>query len=222
MYPIESGNGYLVAIADGVGGYKGGKEASSSVISSLSKLSISEGDIDSTFSFLKTIVNNLSRDDESLRAAATTLTFCHLSKNGITVGHTGDCRLYFRSGHKLVQITKDHTQHQMLIDEGYFTARQLKKAQGKNVITSALSSKIPLSYQSLYIPKDKLPLDKGTIVLYLMSDGAHSHWENRPRFSVSTLESPSKFASSLQKRIETKGPEDDYSLLSVKLLFPEF
>lgn len=219
MYPIESDDGYLLAVADGVGGYNGGKEASSSVISSLSTFGILGSDIDTIFERLKNVVKNLAKNNEDLRSAATTLTFCHISKRGIIIGHAGDCRLYFKNGNKLQQITKDHTQHQMLIDEGYFTARELKNAQGKNVITSALSSNLPLNYQSLFIPKDELPLEEGYLVLYLMSDGAHSHWEKRPRFSPNTLGSPSRFASSLQKRIESKGPDDDYTLLAVKLSF---
>lgn len=219
MYPIESGDGYLLAIADGVGGYKGGKEASSSIISSLSKVNINENDLDATFNILKKTIDNLSKNNEDFKSAATTLTFCYVSDRGIEIGHTGDCRLYLKRENKLIQITKDHTQHQMLIDEGYFTAKQLKNAQGKNVITSALSAKLPLNYQSLIIPINELPLEERTLNIYLMSDGTHIHWEGRPRFSSSTLESPSRFASSMQRRIETKGPTDDYSLLAIKILF---
>ncbi|RAZ00898.1 serine/threonine-protein phosphatase, partial [Enterobacter hormaechei subsp. xiangfangensis] len=54
-------------------------------------------------------------------------------------------------------------------------------------------------------------------ILIVMSDGAHHFWEKRPRFSVNTLSEPSRFCSSLKKRIENGPPIDDYSVIAVKL-----
>lgn len=220
LYPREIDDGYLFAVADGVGGYKGGKEASTSVISYLSNYDSTPRDVDYLFEKIKNNLINLAINNKDLASASTTLTFCHASKDGLVIGHIGDCRLYIKKDNKLIQVTKDHTQHQMLIDEGYFTAREVKKAQGKNIITAAISSspRIPFKYQSLFIPKNELQLENGALNVFIMSDGAHSHWIARPRFSAATLSSPAKFASSLQRRIELKGPEDDYSLIAIKLL----
>lgn len=218
--PKRLNDGYLVAIADGVGGYKGGMEASSLVISYLSEINnFSCANVDELFHNLRKQVASLSKHDESLYAAATTLTFGYIDKNGLTIGHSGDCRLYLKNENKLKQVTKDHTQHQLLIDDGIFTARQLKKASGKNIITAAVSAKIPLAYQSFLIPIENLPIKNGELSLFIMSDGAHSFWEERPRFSPNTLSNPSRFSASLQKRIEKKGPTDDYSLIALKIRF---
>ncbi|MGT4034088.1 hypothetical protein ACVTNC_21505 [Escherichia coli] len=107
----------------------------------------------------------------------------------------------------------------MLIDSGIYTARQLKNAKGKNIITTALAAKIPLQHQVINIDKDELPLDDGVLSLFIMSDGAHTFWEQRPRFSYRTLSTASRFASSLMRRIETKGPTDDYSLIAVNVKY---
>ncbi|EKN5928650.1 serine/threonine-protein phosphatase [Yersinia enterocolitica] len=221
LCPKKLPNGYLMAVADGVGGYKGGKEASSEVISYLSQLNddIKDVDLDDIFFNMKRNVTSLSSKDGSLYSAATTITFCYVNNDHVIIGHSGDCRLYFKQDKKLKQITKDHTQHQILIDKGMYTARQLKNAPGGNVITTAISAKIVLEYQVICIPKNELPLESGKLTLFIMSDGAHHFWEKRPRFSPNTLASPSRFSSSLQKRIENLGATDDYSLLSACIHF---
>ncbi|WP_455553080.1 PP2C family protein-serine/threonine phosphatase [Escherichia sp.] len=222
LYPLQTPNGYLMAIADGVGGYKGGKEASAAVINHLYSIKDSFTHEDNVLSLLKTLqekVASLSSVDKELASAATTLTMCLLHNQGLTIIHVGDCRVYLKNGNKLIQLTTDHTQHQMLIDSGIYTARQLKNAKGKNIITTALAAKIPLQHQVINIDKDELPLDDGVLSLFIMSDGAHTFWEQRPRFSYRTLSTASRFASSLMRRIETKGPTDDYSLIAVNVKY---
>ncbi|HAO9103773.1 TPA: serine/threonine-protein phosphatase [Escherichia coli] len=221
LHPTQIDGGFIMAVADGVGGYKGGKEASEAVVKHLSGMGslVLAEDLTKTFTELKSAVASLSERDSSLASAATTLTLCIVDDSGLTIGHAGDCRVYLKYDGKLRQVTKDHTQHQMLIDNGMFTARELKKAKGKNVITTAVSANIKLTEQVFNIPKEDLPLSNGVLSLFIMSDGAHSFWELRPRFSINTLSNSSRFANSLKNRIESKGPVDDYSLLAVNVKF---
>lgn len=221
LHPTRIEGGFLMAVADGVGGYKGGREASEAVVKHLAEMGsqVRREELSTTFNHLKKVVSSLSESDESLTSAATTLTFCIVDEAGLTIGHVGDCRVYLKYDGKLRQITKDHTQHQMLIDDGVFTAKELKNAKGKNVITTAVSANIKLTEQVFNIPKEDLPLNNGVLSLFMMSDGAHGFWELRPRFSLNTLSNSSRFASSLKNRIESKGPVDDYSLLAVNVRF---
>lgn len=216
-------DGFMIAVADGVGGYEGGLEASSLVVSELEKtsFSFSRSDVDIFFHDLKKKLIELSKTNPVYYSAATTLTFCHIGKEGMIIGHCGDSRLYVLVGNKLKQITKDQTQHQVLIDKGLYTARQLRKLMGGNVLTSAISAKLDLEYQVIKIPLEQLPLQGGNINIFIMSDGAHYHWEERPRFSEKTMGNPAKFAASLQKRIEIKGPNDDFSLVCLKVSYKQ-
>jgi serine/threonine protein phosphatase PrpC len=63
--------------------------------------------------------------------AATTLTFCFVDDEGLHIGHVGDCRLYVKTDSKLKQITKDHTQHQKLLDDKIYSKSELKQLPGK-------------------------------------------------------------------------------------------
>jgi len=215
--PMMVSGGWLFAIADGLGGYNGGKLASSAVIDFISKNfeNLNPSLLSGFFETLKEEVKKLSQFDKNLVNAASTLTLCYIKDDNIQIAHIGDCRLYIKENNKLKQITKDHTQHQSLIDQGIFTARELKYAQGKNILTTAISRTLDLEYEFKSINLNEI--DEKHVNIFIMSDGAHSFWEKRPRFSVSTLEEPSKFSSSLLRRIKNGPPVDDYSLIAIKL-----
>ncbi|HHQ2334120.1 PP2C family protein-serine/threonine phosphatase [Enterobacter roggenkampii] len=219
LLPQRLDGGYLLSVADGVGGYKGGMEASNAAVRVLSSINskVKESDVGDIFNSVKESITQLSVTNKDLSSAATTLTFCYVNNSGLLIGHSGDCRLYLKNGSKLKLYTKDHTQHQILIDKGLFTAGQLRKLSGGNVLTTAVSAKIKLDYQTIFIDRNDLPLENGVLTMYIMSDGAHHFWEERPRFSLNTLSNPNRFASSLLKRIQKRGPHDDYSLIGVSI-----
>ncbi|EPB9884777.1 TPA: PP2C family serine/threonine-protein phosphatase [Yersinia enterocolitica] len=219
--PIKINNGYLFAIADGLGGYKGGKEASQRVINYLSNNFAKEleNELAELFPNIKNDLKLLSDSEIDYSNAASTLTVCYVTDKLIHIAHIGDCRLYAKNGLKLIQLTKDHTQHQSYIDDGIFTSRQLKNAKGKNILTTAISRNIDLQYNVTITPLENLLDENGSLSLFIMSDGAHSFWEKRPRFSLNTLSEPSRFISSLKRRIENGPPVDDYSVISAKFTF---
>lgn len=221
LLPRKLEDGYIFSIADGVGGYTGGKEASSLAIEEVSNLDkkIHSSDVGGIFNNVKESISKLANENKTFSSAATTLTFCYVCSDGLLIGHSGDCRVYIKNGEKLQQYTKDHTQHQILIDKGLFTARQLRKLQGGNILTTAISPKLKLEYQSLFIKKEDLPLENDVLTVFIMSDGAHHFWEERAKFSFNTMRNVNRFSSSLMKRIEDKGPHDDYSLIGLAVHF---
>jgi len=220
LLPRKVGEGFLIAIADGVGSYAGASSASEAAIDYLTTLRSSDLEgvisVEEIFEQIKQRVSDLSIQDTSYFEAATTLTFCYAGKKGINIGHVGDCRVYFKHGDKLRQATKDHTQHQKLIDEGLYKPSELKQMSGKNTLFSAISKNINLYFQDLFIPYESISTKDGIVNLFIMSDGAYHAWELRPRFLESTLEDPNRFAANLHRRIIRFQPTDDCSLISVK------
>ncbi|MEQ2018690.1 protein phosphatase 2C domain-containing protein [Photorhabdus bodei] len=215
MPPMSLGHGYIFAVADGVGAYEGAKEASLLAINYLSKLTPDEvADIGAVFTSIKNQLPSLLELNSKFYSSATTLTFCYVDNRNVHIGHVGDTRVYVRKESKLIQLSKDHTVHQELFDEGLFTKKELKELDGKNTLTSALSRVAELQYQKICIPVSDLISKDGTLDVYVMSDGAHHFWEKRPRFSHNTVSNPVRFAASLQRRIENAPPIDDYSLVA--------
>lgn len=216
--PLFINGGLLLAVADGVGSYDGAQNASQSAIKGLPDL-VQQGNLQNMtdlFMSLKKGVTSLSYKNQKFSHAATTLTFCFIDDEGLHIGHVGDCRLYVKEGAKLRQVTKDHTQHQKLLDEKIYSKSELKFLTGKNTLTTAIANAIPLDFQQTFISHDELLDEKDECCVYLMSDGAHTFWDKRPRFSQNTIANPASFAASLYKRIERTGPEDDHSLIAIK------
>ncbi|KAE9633859.1 PP2C family protein-serine/threonine phosphatase [Aeromonas veronii] len=212
-------NGILLAAADGVGSYKGSEKAAQEAIRYLDQLKFHHDIInyDIVFNSILDRIKSLSKNEREYEGASTTLTFCYVVEKGIHIGHIGDCRAYIKRNGRLIQITKDHTQHQYYLDNKVFTRNQLKNVVGKNIITTAISQIVPMQWDCYYIPFSELELDDNTLSIYIMSDGAYTHWEYLPRFSDKTMGSVIKTGSALQRRIERKGAIDDYTYVACKI-----
>ncbi|EOK5710300.1 PP2C family protein-serine/threonine phosphatase [Vibrio parahaemolyticus] len=214
----------VFAIADGVGSIAGASSASKCAIESVKKL-VNKGvfSVESALIQAKRDIDALSLTDKKLSRSATTLTVVQITSEEIVIGHTGDCRVYAKLGTKLKQLTKDHTRYQEMIDEGVHPIRKIneRKERLSSVITKAISPQIELDYDITVTPVDEY-LEEGVLLLSIMSDGAYDYWHNRPKFSDSTMSTPSAFINSLRKRIERKGPKDDYSCMNIKVNIGRF
>lgn len=217
LSPKKVDDGYLLAVADGVGSYPGGGDASRIAIEYLRNVRTKEDlfNAEKILSEIKNRIIKFSKTDDKYSQAATTLTFAFISSEGLMVSHIGDCRVYIREGARLKQLTKDHTQFQKFIDEKAFTKKYLEGTKAKSILTTAIAPNVEMSPDSLFIPKGLLPTESNTLNLYIMSDGAHYFWEKRPRFSVNTMNSISQFSNSFKRRIEKLSPIDDYSYVGL-------
>ncbi|MEI7209235.1 protein phosphatase 2C domain-containing protein [Pectobacterium carotovorum] len=218
LLPQQCDDGFIFAIADGVGSYAGAKEAAQSAVDYLSRnKSKASSDPKAIISSIKEKIAEISKDEIEKRRAATTLSYCVVGHGALNVIHVGDTRVYVKSENKLKLLTKDHTQHQELLDEGLYNKKELEEIPGKNMLTAAISKLLPINYQHIVLPLTDLMDQRGIVTLFIMSDGAHHFWERRPRFSPNTLNNATSFSSNLYKRIQRVGPIDDHSLIAVNL-----
>lgn len=218
VLPLSKKNGFLFGVADGLGSYLGAKEASSFVCNYIENLpNISHEYIEKHLSYelkgkFQQFIENQSNDYSK---ASTTLSFCFLDTNGLSIWHVGDCRVYLKKENKLAQVTSDHTQYQQLLDQKIYNKRELKEQNiNKSILINAISTLLELENDYIYIPSESLKMEYGhEISIYLMSDGAHHFWEQRKKFSPMTMGDIVKFGNALKRRIENKGPIDDYTLI---------
>lgn len=221
LLPTPFGQGYIFAVADGVGSYAGALAASSLAIRQLLQSTPEDmNEMLPVFSKIQRRMGELLQENSQYHSSATTLSFCYIDGVNIYIGHTGDTRVYIRKNNKLIQVTKDFTVYQELLDDGIYSKRELSKLEeGKNTLTAALSRVSDVKFQSLMFPIFDYISEDQSIEIFIMSDGAYHYWEHRPRFSINTLKNPARFSSALQRRIETKGPIDDYSLVAAQFSF---
>lgn len=149
----ELGKNYIVSVvADGMGGHKGGKEASSIASGEFVRIFEENAPEFINYSpkqkqnFLKNTaikinkqLYKMSQKDEALSGMGTTLVACVIHNSAYYVANVGDSRLYTVSD-EIKQITKDHSFVSELVDMGVITKEQAKNHPNKNVITRALGT----------------------------------------------------------------------------------
>ena len=135
----------LLALADGMGGHAAGEVASQLVIAALAHLDDDEpgGDL---LSKLNTAVREGNgaiaahvEADPELEGMGTTLTAILFAGNRLGLVHIGDSRGYLLRDGELVQITKDDTFVQTLVDEGRITLEEAHSHPQRSLIMRALT-----------------------------------------------------------------------------------
>ena len=172
---------YLLVVADGVGGIKGGKQASGTAVEALAgQIGETIGcyynfDVDKEHEFLEQLESAVERAHERVREVlardgrgpATTLTMVALVWPRAYVVHVGDSRVYYLRAGRLKQLTRDQTAYEELVDQGVMTEEQARRAGLRNVLTSALGAQIKPSL-------GLVDLEAGDALL-LCTDGLTKH-----------------------------------------------
>jgi protein phosphatase len=134
----------LLAVADGMGGMAAGDVASNLAIAAMAPL---DEDVpgDSLVDALRSaveIANQNLRDavdaNPALEGMGTTLTGMLFSGTKFGMVHVGDSRAYLLRDGEFVQVTKDDTYVQMLIDEGRITEEEASVHPQRSLLVRAL------------------------------------------------------------------------------------
>jgi serine/threonine protein phosphatase PrpC len=137
-YLVDDAMG-LVAVADGMGGHRGGEVASATALEAL-RAAIGGGrPLRESMEDANDAVFAKSLTDTELRGMGTTLTAATLVTGGtVLVGHVGDSRAYLLHDGELRQVTVDHSLVEELVREGRLTADEAAVHPQRSIITRAL------------------------------------------------------------------------------------
>jgi protein phosphatase len=153
--PAQAGDdGYIMVVADGMGGMAAGDVASRVAISAGVEIfqrspkwgfKINKKEARELFEriseHLRKIDQTLtaqSEADHRLYGMGTTLTVSYSVGVDLFIIHLGDSRAYlFRAG-QLQQLTKDHTVAQAMADAGYISAEDVRHHRKRHVLTNFL------------------------------------------------------------------------------------
>lgn len=133
----------LFAVADGMGGHRGGEVASQIAVEVLGASQIvSAGDL---IAAVNTVNDAIMRraDEDDLAGMGTTL--CALAlvttdegESRLAISNVGDSRVYTFVGDRLQQLTDDHSLVAQLVRDGNITADEAERHPQRNVLTRAL------------------------------------------------------------------------------------
>ena len=155
----------LFAVADGMGGHRGGDVASSLALESLS---VPERDSADASAALVEDIKEANRRvlergeaERDLRGMGTTLTAVVTEADKAYLAHVGDSRAYLLRDGSLQQLTEDHTLVQRMVREGRLTPEEAARHPQRSIITRALGveEEVPVDQLTLDIhPGDRLLL----------------------------------------------------------------
>ncbi len=164
----------LMAVADGMGGHKGGEIASSIAITHIGKRFIdtsSVGNKEDAINFLKEIVSEANmllyrytEDNPESVGMGTTIVMALLTDEFLLFGNIGDSSGFVIKNKKLYKITNDHTLVNLLVKSGEITEEEAKEHPRKNVLMRALGA-------NMTVEMDVFDVERDVSGILLCSDG---------------------------------------------------
>jgi PPM family protein phosphatase len=213
--------GALLVVADGMGGAAGGEIASRLAVESVAEAmehTWAEGsteDLDGFATGLRDAiveaharVQAYASDRPWLQGMGTTVTAVGVLDGSIAIAQVGDSRAYLLRGERLIQLTRDQTWVQDMVDSGVMTLDQARQSPRRNLLVQALGAtsnlKVPVSRQDLR-PGD---------VLVLCSDGLAGVLSGA-EIADAVLSAPtlSEACESLVERANEAGGPDNITVL---------
>jgi len=176
-------SGYVVVVADGMGGEVGGEVASHTAVSTLLDLAVDTPDwimrydeasfvdevtrrIEERMRQVDEVLQEIGRSDPKLAGLGTTITALALLPPYAVLAHVGDSRAYLLRNGQLRQLTRDHTMAQHMVDAGLIDPADVASHPARSVLTRAAGHGGGL----LTVDVHRLHLAHGDQVL-LCSDG---------------------------------------------------
>jgi protein phosphatase len=135
----------LLVVADGMGGHSAGELASAATVAAVVAACESSQQVDELLTLLSDAVitsgeyiADVVSGDRELTGMGTTLTAVAMRQDRIAMAHVGDSRAYLLRDGELVQMTKDHTYVQSLVDSGEITAAEAAVHPRRNLLMRAI------------------------------------------------------------------------------------
>src|ERR1700684_985768 len=150
---LES-KGRLAVIADGMGGYEGGQEASRLAVETVREVYDNVvGDdphlaLREAFARAHERIQSYAGQHPALHGMGTTCTALVIRDRRLYFAHVGDSRLYLVRGASIARLTRDHSYVGRLVETGIVRAEDAEKHPQRHILTAALGAGIEVGVQS--------------------------------------------------------------------------
>ena len=168
-----SRKGRLLIVADGMGGYEGGQEASRIAVETIQKTYAAAGEGEPRSLLLAGFRSAHQRIQEyadkhpEFHGMGTTCTAVALLGHELYYAHIGDSRLYLGRDSKIYRLTRDQSYVGRLVEEGIISPEEAGAHPQRHILTAALGSGVEIAPEC---PEQAITLESGD-VLILCTDG---------------------------------------------------
>jgi PPM family protein phosphatase len=165
--------GRLAIVADGMGGYEGGQEASRIAVEAIEE-AYANGGVGNPRSWLLEgfqaahhRIQEYADKYPDLHGMGTTCTAMALLNHQLYYAHVGDSRLYMVRGSTISRLTHDHSYVSRLVENGVLRAEEAESHPQRHILTAALGAGVSITPDC---PAQPVALEAGDVLL-LCTDG---------------------------------------------------
>ena len=213
-------NTQLAIVCDGMGGSSGGNVASEIAVKAASleieknyKPNFTDAEYKRMFEkameFAHTAIHSLSEKDKELEGMGTTCVICIVHNGRAHVSHVGDSRAYHITDQEIVQITKDQSYVQQMIDAGNITKEEAKTHPQRNIILQALG--VEKSARPDYTVR---VLDDKEMIL-ICTDGLSNYVDDDKVFGIIKNNDIEKVCGILVDTVNNNGGSDNTTVVLI-------
>lgn len=219
--PVLGERGALLGVCDGMGGAAAGEVASQLAVDIIFQKMTSGETPKNHDEFAARLVHSIeaaglrifseAKMDRTRRGMGTTSTIAALMDDHLFVGQVGDSRAYILRGERLVQVTRDQSLVNQLIEAGQLTEEEAETFEHNNIILQALGTADTVQVDLTYVP-----LRSGD-TLMLCSDGLSGMIRNDEiREVLRSTDEPVEACKLLTERANQAGGHDNITVVVAK------
>lgn len=215
---ITAPRGQLFVVADGMGGQKGGREASTIAVETINQQYFSDPDTD----IAKSLERALQKANEAIYEYSTTHagfqnmgTTCSalvLKDNRAHIAHVGDSRIYRITKGTITQLTDDHSNVAEMQRRGMLTKEEAKNHPERSHLYRAIGVRPDVPIDKI----EKIQLST-TDTFLLCSDGLVNHVEDDEIMQVAKNLPPQEACKELVAMANDRGGYDNITILVVQV-----
>jgi protein phosphatase len=221
LQPIDLGagelaDGFLMAVADGMGGHERGEVASRIAIDTIQEVFAADpaGDIvplvKQAFRRANELIYNAWKNETPAQLMGTTLVVAATRGKYATIASIGDSRAYLIRAGRLQQITRDHSLVAEQVAQGNMTPEEARESPHRNIITHVLGHKLKLDSKMPNVFEITLLEDDR---LLLLTDGFFDVVPDDDLLRLTLDAEPESIATRLTGVAKERGTTDNVSAI---------
>jgi len=214
--------GRLAIVADGMGGYEGGQEASRLAVETVREIydTAFHGDPQATllqaFARAHHRIQDYAESHPGFYGMGTTCTAVVLIGFRLYFAHVGDSRLYRVRGAQISRLTRDHSYVSRLVESGIVRLEDAEKHPQRHILTAALGAGVEVVADGA---EPGAVLEEGD-TLVLCTDGLWGLVSEEEIITAVTAKSAAESCSAMVQMALERGGPDNITVQVLRLSSP--
>jgi len=211
--------GRLAIIADGMGGYEGGQEASRLAVETVRQVydqsfgASPQETLLEAFASAHRSIQRYALDHPHFYGMGTTCTALSIVDRQLHFAHVGDSRLYHIRADTISRLTRDHSYVGRLVESGIVRSEDAESHPQRHILTAALGSGRDIAP---HVPDHPFPLQEGD-TLVLCTDGLWGLVGDQELLRVAPATAPQEACLRLVRMALERGGPDNITVLVLRV-----